>query len=228
MKNFRLTITGIIAVCLFTAITVDAQEEESSSPFSIGADVVSNYVWRGTKFGGPSIQPSFEFGLGNFAIGAWGSFALNGFDVMENDFYMSYSIGDLGITLTDYYYQGPLFDFSDTTGSHVLEIGLSYSFKGLNFTGGYVLNEAGGAASMGGDIYLELGYSFKNFSIFAGAGNGWYTVEDPGEDDVFGIVNVGISSEKEIKIGDFTVPVSGSVIVNPQAEAAYLVVGFSF
>ncbi|MBN2612046.1 MAG: hypothetical protein JXB00_10865 [Bacteroidales bacterium] len=228
MKKLTLAAVGIFVFCSLFMSSVDAQEEESASPFSIGADVVSNYVWRGTKFGGPSIQPGIELGLGNFAIGAWGSFSLNGFDIAENDLYLSYSIGDLGLTVTDYYYQGPLFDFSDSTGSHALEISASYSIKGLNLTAGYVVNEAGGAASAGGDIYVELGYSFKHFSIFAGAGNGWYTIEDAGEDDIFGIVNAGISAEKEIKIGEYAIPVSGSVIVNPQAEVAYLVVGFSF
>lgn len=227
MKSLRIYFLAIAFLFVSGMSSIKAQEE-SSSPFSLGADVVSNYVWRGTKFGGPSIQPYIELGLGNFAVGTWGSFALNGFDVLENDFYLSFSAGDFSATLTDFYYQGPLFDFSDTSGSHAFELGAAYSISGFNISAGYVLNEAGGAASMGGDIYVELGYSFTNFDIFAGAGNGWYTVEDPGEDDVFGVVNVGISTSKEITIGDFSVPVSGSVIVNPQAEAAYLVVGFSF
>lgn len=229
MKSLRFYLLAFILIFTSSSSFLKAQEEEeSSSPFSLGADVVSNYVWRGSKFGGPSIQPYIELGLGNFAAGTWGSFSLNGFDVLENDFYLSYSVGDLSLAFTDYYYQGPLFDFSDTSGSHAFEIGASYSIKGLNISAGYVLNEAGGAASAGGDIYVELGYSFTNFDVFLGAGNGWYTLEDAGEDDVFGVVNVGLSTSKEIEIGEFTLPVSGSVIVNPQAEVAYLLVGFSF
>ncbi|MBN2487098.1 MAG: hypothetical protein JXB34_14080 [Bacteroidales bacterium] len=225
MNGIRISVCLIISLLTYSVVSVKAQEEESSSPFSIGADVVSNYVWRGTKYGGPSIQPGVELSLGNFSVGAWGSFSLNGDDILENDFYLAYSIGDFGLTLSDYYYQGPLFDFSDSTGSHALEVGASYSIKGLSLTAGYVINEAGGAGSAGGDFYVELGYGFKNFSVFAGAGNGWYT----GSKDEFGLVNVGISTEKEIKVTDsFSVPVSGSVIVNPQAEVAFLVVGFSF
>jgi hypothetical protein len=227
MKSLRIYFLAIALLLVSGVSSIKAQEEESSSPFSLGADVVSNYVWRGSKFGGPSIQPYIELGLGNFAVGTWGSFSLNGADVLENDFYLSYSVGDLSLAFTDYYYQGPLFDFSDTAGSHAFEIGAAYSISGFNISAGYVLNEAGGAASMGGDIYVELGYSFSNFDVFAGAGNGWYTVEDSGDDE-FGVVNVGLSTSKEISIGEFSLPVSGSVIVNPQAEAAYLVVGFSF
>jgi hypothetical protein len=231
MKSLRFYFLAFVLLFITSFSFVQAQEEEeSTSPFDLGADVVTNYVWRGTKFGGPSIQPYIELGLGNFAVGTWGSFSLNGDDILENDFYLSYSISDLSISLTDYYYQGPLFDFSDTSGSHAFEIGAAYSISGFNISAGYVLNETGadGAGSSGGDLYVEAGYSFKNFDVFLGAGNGWYTIEDPGKDDEFGIVNVGLSTSKEIKVGEFKLPVSGSVIVNPQAERAYLVVGFSF
>ena len=34
----------------------------------------------------------------------------------------------------------------------------------------YIVNEAGGAASAGGDMYFQAGYAFKDFNLFAGAG----------------------------------------------------------
>lgn len=40
---------------LISPMNLNAQEEESSSPFNVGADLVSSYLWRGTKFGtGPA------------------------------------------------------------------------------------------------------------------------------------------------------------------------------
>ena len=221
------TIFLVLALCLPVIInTSNAQEEESSSPFSLGADIVSNYVWRGTKFGsGPNIQPYVEFGVAGLTVGSWGSFAFNTTSVVENDFYLSYGF-EFGLSLgvTDYYYQGPLFDYSDSTGSHAIELNGSYEIGGLSLSANYILNEAGGAGTAGGDMYFEAMYSFDNFDIFVGAGDGWHTTTGN-----FEVVNVGISTSKEIKITDkFSLPVFGSVIVNPQAEIAYVVVGFSF
>ena len=72
-------------------------------------------------------------------------------------------------------------------------------------------------------MYFEVTYSFENLDIFLGAGDGWHTTTGK-----FDVVNIGISTSKEVKITDnFILPVFGSVIVNPQAEIAYVVVGFS-
>ncbi len=229
MKKLNLLLTALVAILFLTATNLIAQEEKkeekSESPFSVGADFVSNYVWRGSKFGiGPNIQPYVEVGIGGLTIGSWGSFAYNLTSVVENDFYASYSFDfGLGLGVTDYYYQGPLFDFSDSTGSHAIELNASYEIGGLSLSANYIVNEAGGAASAGGDMYFEAGYSFKNLDIFIGAGDGWHTTT--GE---FEVVNIGISTSKEIKITDsFSLPVFGSIIVNPQQEIAYVVVGFS-
>ena len=61
------------------------------SKFSVGADLYSNYIWRGTKFGqGPSIQPSVKFVTGGFTAGVWGSFDAIGY--AEADPYISYTL----------------------------------------------------------------------------------------------------------------------------------------
>jgi hypothetical protein len=39
-----------------------AEEKESNFSFEVGADVVSNYLWRGQNLGGLSIQPSVTLG----------------------------------------------------------------------------------------------------------------------------------------------------------------------
>ena len=71
---------------------------------------------------------------------------------------------------------------------------------------------------------MELGYSFPFLDIFAGAGNGLYLT---GNGD-FGIVNLGISSSKEIVVTDnFSLPVSAALITNPEAKQIHLVFGIS-
>ena len=214
MKKFLL----MIIVAFTFSGNIIAQE------VSVGADVVSNYIWRGVKFGGPSVQPTVELGFGDLAIGSWGSFALSAFDVpMENDFYASYSMGDLSVGVTDYYYQGPLFETSTDSGSHALEINVGYAVDAVSISANYIVNEAGGAGSAGSDMYFELGYALENISLFVGAGDGWHS-----SDGEFALVNVGISVSKEVKVTeDLSLPVFGSIIVNPDAELSYLFVGFS-
>jgi len=69
-----------------------------------------------------------------------------------------------------------------------------------------------------------LGYTFKYFNVFVGAGDGWHT-----SDGDFGLCNIGIGTSKEVKITDsYSLPVSGSVVLNPEREEFNIVVGISF
>jgi hypothetical protein len=228
MKKLRLLFTVVVAFFVITLNQVMAQENEadsaSGSKFQVGADVYSNYVWRGTKFGtGPAFQPSVKFVTGGLTLGVWGSFDASGY--AEADPYVSYAFPfGLSLGLTDYYYPGlPVFEVSDTAGSHALEINAGFAKGGLSLSANYIVNEAGGAASAGGDMYFQAGYAFKYFNIFLGAGDGWHT-----SDGDFAICHMGIGTSKVIKITDtFSIPVNGQVILNPEREQLYLVVGFS-
>jgi hypothetical protein len=74
-------------------------------------------------------------------------------------------------------------------------------------------------------MYFELGYSFSFIDVFVGAGNGLYLTSD----SKFNLVNVGISKSKEVKITDsFALPISASLITNPDAKQVHLVFGISF
>lgn len=227
----RTLFSGVLALLMASMIlspmNINAQGEENSSPFSVGGDLVSSYLWRGTKFGtGPAIQPYLELALGNFTIGGWGSYCFTSDEGAEADIYLSYGFDfGLSIGLTDYYFPGSDYlDFTDTTGAHALEINLGYEIGGFSVAGNYIINEAGGAETAGGDLYFELGYGFKHFSLFAGAGDGWHS-----SDGEFALCNIGISAEKEIKFSDrFALPVSGALIWNPEKEQYHVVVGVSF
>lgn len=215
MKKIKLFAAA--TVVLLSASAVKAQE------FTAAADVVSSYVWRGTQFSGVSIQPTLDFTSGGFSIGSWGSAGFDGF--MEMDLYAKYAFDfGLSIGLTDYYYPGSeYFDYSTETGAHGFEVNLGYGIKNLSLSANYMLNEAGGAATAGGDKYFEIGYAFDKFSIFAGAGDGWHT-----PDAKFGIVNVGLSTSKEIKISDtFSIPLKATAILNPTTKQYFLVAGIT-
>lgn len=241
MKNYKTFSLSLLVMMFLSSSVSFAQEEEaeSSSNFDVGLDIYSSYVWRGSKFGeGPAFQPWVSFAVGGLEIGAWGSVCVGPTEAAEMDLYVSYGF-DFGLSLglTDYYYPGSkYFEYSDSAGSHGFELNVGYEIGGFSIAANYMLNEAGGAGTDGGDLYFELGYSFENVSLFAGAGNGWHTVEDGVEDpkpdgtfdDVFNVVNVGLSTGKDIKITDsFSLPLSGSVILNPYTEQFFIVVGLS-
>ncbi|MDD4489839.1 MAG: hypothetical protein PHD30_04985 [Paludibacter sp.] len=220
MKKMKMW--AIIAIAVTTVVSVKAQE------ITAKADLVSSYVWRGTQYAGFSVQPSVTYTDGGFSLGAWGSVGVKNSDVFayrEMDLFASYAF-DFGLTLglTDYYYPGTdYFDVSEVTGAHGFEVNLGYAIKDFSLSANYMLNQAGGAETAGGDTYFELGYAFKTFSIFAGAGSGWHT-----PDGSFGLVNVGLKTTKEIKFSDsFSLPLTGSVVLNPTTQQFYVVAGIS-
>jgi len=220
-----MVLTALVTLVLITVTRLQGQEEVAKSGFSVGADLYSNYIWRGTKYGkGPSVQPTVKYFNGGLTVGVWGSFDASGY--AETDPYISYTLpAGLSFGLTDYYYPRlPVFDVSDTAGSHALEINAGFARGGLTLAANYIVNQAGGAGSAGGDMYYQAGYTFKNFNIFLGAGNGWHT-----SDGNFAICNVGIGTTKSITLSDrFSIPVAGQIILNPEKEQLFVVVGFSF
>lgn len=229
MKASRLTIRiFLIGMILSIGLSsVNAQEEESGSSFDLGADLVSNYIWRGTKFGtGPAVQPFVEFSAGGLSVGSWGSFGITDAESPESDLYLSYGFDfGLSIGVTDYYFPGTeYFDYSTATGAHGLEVNLAYELAGFSLGANYMINEAGGAGTAGGDMYFELGYSFESVGLFVGAGDGWHT-----SDGAFSVCNIGISASKELPITEsYSLPLSGSLILNPETEQYYVVFGVSF
>jgi hypothetical protein len=217
-------------------LTTTKAQKDSQGGFSVSADLVSRYVFRGVDYGNsPAFQPTIEYTRGKFAIGAWGSYAFasssagaNAFQ--EADLYASYAF-DFGLNLgvTDYYYPGSSwFELEDEISSHAIELNLGYDIGNLSLAGNVALNDSrAGAGEENGVLYFEASYAFKDFSVFVGGGDGWHVVS--GEKGDFQVVNIGISTEKEIKITDtFSIPMFGMVFVNPNSELYDIVVGISF
>lgn len=224
--NTTLKIITLLFVTLLLSISgIKAQ-------VSTGADLVSRYVWRGTDFGNSAaVQPTVEFAAGDFAIGAWGSYAINSnVGGAEADLYVSYSIADFSIGITDYYFPGEGFanapgtvpvtsgNYFDYENAHYFELNLGYTIESFSISANYFF------ANLNDDLYFELGYNIDNVDLFAGVGNESYT-----GDGEFNLVNVGLSATKEIEISDtFALPLFGSVVLNPDSEQLFLLFGLSF
>lgn len=224
-KFFKfLFASGFLTLLLLSTINVSTTQAQE---ISTGLDLYSTYVWRGVAYSGPSLQPHVELGAGGFTLGAWGSQGIDGLidgdtystGYQEMDLYTSYSF-DFGLSLglTDYYYPGSQYFDED---SHAVELNVGLSAGDLSLSGNYIF---GGGGSVGDDTYFELGYSVGAADLFIGAGDGWHTT-----DTDFAVVNIGVGTSKEIKItDDFSLPVSGAVILNPDTEQLYILAGISF
>ncbi len=213
----------VIVFLLFSCVFV-----VSKAQFSVGADVVSNYVFRGVlQDGGQgAIQPSIEYAAGNFTIGTWGSYATGDGTIVEADMYMSYALSDkFSVGLTDYYYpSGSWFELDEDSTTHSFEINLNYTPGKFSLSGNYIVNNS--TNTQDGSYYIEAGYAFNDMvSLAVGGGNGWMTKNFG---DEFEICNICLTVTKEIAITDrFSVPVFGQAILNPNTEAYHIVFGFS-
>ncbi|MFZ6033425.1 MAG: TorF family putative porin [Melioribacter sp.] len=228
----------IFAILILSYGFIAAQE------LSVGADVVSRYIWRGADLGNnnPSIQPTIELSSGGFAAGFWGAYPMSDpAGLNEIDFYASYSFslgkaGDLSIGFTDYMNPNSgtkignfnNYDDAEGPGAHFIELNVGYggseSFP-VSISFNYFLYNV-----ENNPVYVELGYSTSvkdvSLDLFLGA--------TPGEDalyygtDSFNIIYLGITAGKSIKISEsFELPVFGSVILNPATEDLFYVIGIS-
>ncbi len=253
MKRNLLLLTGICLMSFFPSSILPAQDNGSSN-FSMGADVVNRYVWRGLNLGGssPHVQPYMEYAFGEsgLAIGAWGSYSLGlGLAGTEADLYISYTPVDwLNVTLNDYFFpvdepfeRNDYFNYKEDETGHTFEAMLTlggtesipvYATFAMNIFGDDGVNELGEKYNA---KYLELGYNgaFSDFeySTFVG-----FALDDPNTDaggegwygDSAGLINLGVTFAKEYTIAEKSLPVFTSLIFNPEAGNIYLVFGVSF
>ena len=229
MKKIVLAI-----VVLMSVVGVKAQE------FSVRADVVSSYVWRGVQqgSGGFNIQPSLGFSVGGLSIGAWGSAGIGG-DVKEVDFAIAYEIAGLSIGLTDYWWDGNgAGNYDDYENAHHLEVNAGYTLPIESFPLSLSWNTfvAGNVGSNAEDkkaytSYFAASYPFtvKDISLEAAVGfNPMATDLYGGYYDGFAFTDISLKATKEIKIGDFTLPLFGQIIVAPKLKDIFFVAGISF
>ena len=211
---------------------------------TIGADFVSQYIWRGQDLGNVSIQPTLGIAYKGLSLSAWGSVGVESSDTKELDLALSYTIGGLSIGITDYWTnavqeidedgnpQARYFLYDAHRTNHVFEAFLGYDFGLLsatwytNFAGADGINKDGKRAY---SSYFELNAPFKlatcdwtaTLGVVPYATTSYNT-------NGFAVTNVAVKATKDIKITDtFSIPVFGQVVANPCSQKAYFVFGFT-
>ena len=240
----------LFAAPLLFALTLAAVPADAGVGF--GADVVNRYVWRGTDFGNAvSVQPGMSISHGNIEIGAWSSWAISDSGANENDLYVSFSSGPVGITLTDYYFPGlteddDFFSYNnysaeeleedkdgdgelDKSNPHILEISASLAPDGVPLSALVAYNFFGDTDN---SFWAEATYDLGEIeetavSVTVGLGNGVYTYEldeDPLDaEDPEDTIDL-VSVGLNMSKGDYF----ASYILNPNRESTFLVFGRSF
>lgn len=231
MKTIEKTMLVIGLVAMTGTLYAEGEDGVEAS---VGADVVSSYIWRGGKLDGAAIQPSISVGYKGLSLGAWGSASIVGSDYKEIDFTLSYAVGGFSAMVTDYWCASDevdYFDYSDST-PHTLEAGLAYDFEFLSI--GWYTNFWGamGAKENGDDAYSSY---FEVIAPFKLGGLDWEAALGitPWENDFYGaegfaLVNLSLTATKELEFEKFTLPVFAQLAANPTSKKMYMTVGVSF
>ena len=252
MRMIRKICLTVLLLAVITLSWAQSATAENKASVTTGLDLYNRYVWRGTDFGNsPSLQPTLAVGYAGFELGAWGAYTMSNqaSESDEIDLWLAYTLGlDNGMSITalitDYTFPNSgvrFFNFNDydamiddtvsDAGAHTLELGASIagpeSFP-ITLSGFINVYNDGG-----NNTYFQVDYPFTvnetSLNFFVGAAGGSKDNPDYYGTDDFQVINVGIDASKEIKVtDDFSLPLSVSFIINPNAERHYLLVGMSF
>ncbi len=235
-RKLLLTAAIVLSFFVFSNAQEDTEtENEQSQNFYLSADIVTNYIWRGLVFSDkPNIQPYLAYtnNKGNFSFGGWGSYSLADY-YSEVDLFVSYSVGNLTFAIWDYFLMtqdinNKYFNYDKDSTYHAFEAMItfngpeSFPLELIASTFFYGIDK-----DANGDnyysTYLEVGYPFKwkanNLKVYFGMTpqEGLYASD-------LAVVNIGMKNTREIKITDkFSMPISGSIIVNPNTENIFFV-----
>lgn len=117
--NGKLRGVAVALLSMLIPATVTAQDKFE---ISLGAEVVSKYVWRGfDQASGTSVQPSLGLAYKGISLSAWGSTSVTDLEPKELDLTLAYGIGRFGIAVTDYWWSGESGKYGHYKESHYFE-----------------------------------------------------------------------------------------------------------
>jgi len=222
-----------ILIVILAAGTTKAQKAE----FTIGADIVSSYVWRGAYQTSAAVQPAMGLNVSGFSLSAWGSIPVLG-EAKEVDFTAAYEIAGFSVAVTNYWWSGEgaykYFMYKDKKTEHLFEGTIDYTLPietfplsiswNTMFAGADYLADGNRAYS----TYISASYPFRIRDIDLGFSVGLNPWESSYAED-FSVIHVGLKAAKELKITDsYSLPIFGEIITNPRSEDIFLVFGVSF
>ncbi|KAA6345835.1 hypothetical protein EZS27_006610 [termite gut metagenome] len=215
---------------IFVSIPAIAQDK---TEVSIGADVVSGYIWRGTELGGVSVQPGITLSRSGFSLTAWSSVGLERIDTKEFDLTLGYSIGKFSAAVTDYWFNtsNSYFDYAAHTTAHIYEATLGYDFGIFSLSwntnlGGFDYAKKGDKRAYSTYAEVAVPFTLGGYDFAAEVG---LTPWEGAYSNKLNVTNIGLKAAKNIVVTEsFSIPTFAKVVINPYEEQAYFVFGLSF
>ena len=233
---------GLTAVLLPAAAAAQDKVEAS-----VGADLVSGYIWRGQELGDVSIQPSASVSWKGLSLTAWGSASWGREYAKEFDLTLGYTVKGFSVSLTDYSFSkgsnfktgeaidGKYFHFGSWSTLHVYEaqMGYDFGFLAVNWytnIGGNDGLKSNGKRAYSSYLSLSAPFSWAGLDWNAAVGaTPWETSFYNGGSNGFAVSEVSLQAAKSIRITErYSLPLFAKVIWNPAMERGFFVAGMSF
>ena len=201
----------------------------------LGADIVSDYIWRGQDFGNVSLQPELSVAWKGLSLSVWGSVGLSDKDdARELDLTLSYETGGLSFGIIDYWDDGgdnPYFYYKNYDTAHSFEGFINYDFGPLSaswqtfFAGSDYKEDCKRAYSS----YFKLSTPFRLATCDWDASFGLVPWKSSMYDvSGFSITNLSLRATKAIKITrSFELPLFGQLVANPASRHLYFIFGLT-
>lgn len=224
----------ITVTSLFTICGANAQDKVTAS---LGADIVSGYIWRGQDLGNVSIQPSVSIGYKGLSLTGWGSVGFDRDDTKEFDLTLGYSFNRFIVSITDYWFNNGAgyFHYGTRNTAHVFEaqIGYDFGFLAANWYTNFAGNDGrrnNGKRAYSSYINLSAPFQLGGLDWTAGIGaTPWETSFYNGYANGFEVTDIMIGASKTFDITSrYSLSLFTNLIWNPATEGAYFVLGTSF
>lgn len=234
MKMKFMKMAGLIGMTTIPATGMAQDKVEAS----VGADLVSGYIWRGQDLGNVSIQPSLSVSYKGFSLEAWGSVGFDKEDDKEFDLTLGYTTGGFSVSVTDYWVatqegSNKYFHYGARSTAHVFEVQAGYDFGPLalnwytNLAGADGVNKDGDRA-YSSYISATAPFTLGGLNWTAEVGATPWATSFYGDAGGFAICDLSLGASKDIRITkSFSVPVFAKATWNPSNEGVYFVFGLS-
>lgn len=237
LKSFAMK-APITAFVFFIVVIgpISAQDSTArNSSWSGLLTLATKNVWRGIDFGNgtPSAQ-----GLVTFKPSDRWDFNVLGITSLTGDnrgysttlnFFVNYTLGDLTLTLDNYYFEGDETNiptsFWDYRNTHFLEGRVGYALGKFSLTAAYtlygggvysnpVIDSVGTVLQNTRGLYIEAKYQpSEEITLSIGGLTGASALNF---NDKAGLTNIGFKYSKSLKITDhFSIPFDFQLVVNP-------------
>ena len=234
-KNLNKWVLSLV-MAIALPVTSMAQDKVEAS---VGADLVSGYIWRGQDLGGASVQPSISVAYKGLSLTAWGSVGFDSDDDKEVDLTLAYELGNFSVSITDYWYwckgeDNDFFCYGAHSTAHEFEAQIGYDFGIFSFNWATIFAGHDKVNSKGKRVYSSYINIIAPFSLIGldweaevGAtpwGTGYYDGTDK-----FSVCDLSLGASKDIKITDsYSTSLFAKATFNPTTEKFYATIGISF